>query len=68
MNQIDLDIARLLTQVAPLVFMDDTLALQGGTVRRSESIVEIDFLRHGLRHASGLELHETSTRVHACLA
>ena len=31
MNQIYLDTARLLTQVAPLVFMDDTFALQGGT-------------------------------------
>lgn len=31
MNQTYLDTARLLTQVAPLVFIDDTLALQGGT-------------------------------------
>lgn len=31
MNQIYLDTARLLTQVAPLVFMDDTFALKGGT-------------------------------------
>ena len=31
MNQIYLDTARLLTQVAPLVFVDDTFALKGGT-------------------------------------
>ena len=31
MNQIYLDIARLLTQVAPLVFTDNTFALKGGT-------------------------------------
>lgn len=31
MNQIYLDTARLLTQVAPLVFADNTFALKGGT-------------------------------------
>jgi predicted nucleotidyltransferase component of viral defense system len=31
MNQIYLDTARLLTQVAPLVFADETFALKGGT-------------------------------------
>lgn len=31
MNQTYLDIARLLTQVAPMVFVDDTFALKGGT-------------------------------------
>lgn len=31
MNQIYLDTARLLTQVAPLVLVDDTFALKGGT-------------------------------------
>jgi hypothetical protein len=31
MNQVHLDTARLLTQVAPLVFADDTFALKGGT-------------------------------------
>src|SRR5277367_2012127 len=31
MNQIYLDTARLLTQVSPLVFVDDTFALKGGT-------------------------------------
>ncbi len=31
MNQTYLDTARLLTQVAPLVFADDTFALKGGT-------------------------------------
>ena len=31
MNPIYLDTARLLTQVAPLVFVDDTFALKGGT-------------------------------------
>jgi hypothetical protein len=31
MNEVYLDAARLLTQVAPLVFVDDTFALKGGT-------------------------------------
>ena len=31
MNQTYLDTARLLTQIAPLVFADDTFALKGGT-------------------------------------
>jgi len=31
MNQIYLDTARLLTQVAPFVFTDGTFALKGGT-------------------------------------
>ncbi|OGT72937.1 MAG: hypothetical protein A3H44_01800 [Gammaproteobacteria bacterium RIFCSPLOWO2_02_FULL_57_10] len=31
MNQVYLDTARLLTQVAPLIFSDDTFALKGGT-------------------------------------
>lgn len=31
MNPVYLDTARLLTQVAPLVFRDDTFALKGGT-------------------------------------
>jgi hypothetical protein len=31
MNQTYLDTARLLTQVAPLIFVDDTFALKGGT-------------------------------------
>ena len=30
-NQVYLDIARLLTRVAPLVLVDDTFALKGGT-------------------------------------
>jgi hypothetical protein len=31
MNDVYLDTARLLTQVAPFVFADDTFALKGGT-------------------------------------
>ena len=31
MNQLYLDTARLLMQVVPLVFVDDTFALKGGT-------------------------------------
>ena len=31
MNQIYLDTARLLTQVAPFIFVDGTFALKGGT-------------------------------------
>jgi hypothetical protein len=30
MNQVYLDSARLMTRVAPLVFVDDTFALKGG--------------------------------------
>ena len=31
MNQVYLDTARLLTQVAPFIFVNDTFALKGGT-------------------------------------
>jgi hypothetical protein len=31
MNQVYLDTARLLTRIAPLVLVDDTFALKGGT-------------------------------------
>jgi hypothetical protein len=31
MNRVYLDTARLLTQVAPLIFVNDTFALKGGT-------------------------------------
>lgn len=40
MNQTYLDTARLLTQVAPLVFVDDTFALKGGTAINREDAVE----------------------------
>ncbi|MDR9060194.1 hypothetical protein [Burkholderia multivorans] len=32
MNQVYLETARRLTQVAPLIFKDDTFALKGGTI------------------------------------
>ena len=31
MNQVYIDIARMMTQVAPFVFADQTFALKGGT-------------------------------------
>lgn len=31
MNQLYIDIARMMTRVAPLVFVDETFALKGGT-------------------------------------
>jgi hypothetical protein len=39
MNPAYLDTARLLTQVVPLVFVDDTFALNGGTAIRREARV-----------------------------
>jgi hypothetical protein len=36
MNQIYLDTARLLTQVAPIVFQDGVFALKGGTAINSD--------------------------------
>lgn len=56
MNQIYLDTARLLTQVAPLVFVDDTFALKGGTAInlfiRDMPLLSVDldlvFPEHGL--------------------
>lgn len=38
MNPNYLDIARLLTQVVPLVFVDDTFALKGGTAINSSCV------------------------------
>jgi len=35
MNRLYLDTARLLTQVAPLVFVDETFALKSGSAKRS---------------------------------
>jgi predicted nucleotidyltransferase component of viral defense system len=55
-NQIYLDTARLLTQVAPLVFVDDTFALKGGTainlffrdMPRLSVDLDLVFPNHGL--------------------
>jgi predicted nucleotidyltransferase component of viral defense system len=56
MNQIYLDTARLITQVAPLVFVDNTFALKGGTainlfvrdVPRLSVDLDLVFTDHGL--------------------
>ncbi|ACE85629.1 hypothetical protein [Cellvibrio japonicus] len=37
MNPVYLDTARLLMQVAPLVFVDDTFALKGGTLMLNQA-------------------------------
>ena len=49
MNQTYLDTARLLTQVAPLIFVDDTFALKGGTAINL-------FIRHMPRLSVDLDL------------
>jgi hypothetical protein len=49
MNQIYLDTARLLTQVAPLVIADGTFALKGGTAINL-------FIRWKLQNLGQLEL------------
>lgn len=48
MNQVYLDTARLLTQVAPFVFVDDTFALKGGSA--------INLFVRDMRHASAFSL------------
>lgn len=62
MNQIYLDTARLLTQVAPLVFVDDTFALKGGTainlfirdMPRLSVDLDLVFTDHGMPRSHAL--------------
>jgi predicted nucleotidyltransferase component of viral defense system len=56
MTPIYLDTARLLTQVAPLVFVDDTFALKGGTAINL-------FMRDMPRLSVDLDLRVSSTLV-----
>jgi predicted nucleotidyltransferase component of viral defense system len=78
MNQIYLDTARLLTQVAPLVFVDDTFALKGGTainlfirdMPRLSVDLDLVFPDHGLpRHLAlariGEALQQSAERLKA---
>jgi predicted nucleotidyltransferase component of viral defense system len=64
MNEVYLETARLLTQVAPLVFVDNTFALKGGTainlfirdMPRLSVDLDLVFRDHGMprdrRHAT----------------
>lgn len=78
MNQIYLDTARLLTQVAPLVFVDDTFALKGGTainlfirdMPRLSVDLDLVFPDHGLPREQALVrigegLQQSSERLKA---
>jgi predicted nucleotidyltransferase component of viral defense system len=70
MNQIYLDTARLLTQVAPLVFVDDTFALKGGTainlfvrdMPRLSVDLDLVFPDHALSRDKALARIQTSLR------
>jgi predicted nucleotidyltransferase component of viral defense system len=70
MNQIYLDTARLLTQVAPLVFVDDTFALKGGTainlfvrdMPRLSVDLDLVFPDHTLSRDKALARIQTSLR------
>jgi hypothetical protein len=70
MNQIYLDTARLLTQVAPLVFVDDTFALKGGTainlfvrdMPRLSVDLDLVFPDHTLARDKALARIQTSLR------
>lgn len=63
MNRIYLETARLLTQVAPLIFSDDTFALKGGTainlfvrdMPRLSVDLDLVFLDHRLARGQALE-------------
>lgn len=72
MNPIYLETARLLTQVAPLVFVDDTFALKGGTainlfvrdMPRLSVDLDLVFLDHTLPRDQALAIiNETIRRV-----
>ena len=70
MNQTYLDTARLLTQVAPLVFVDDTFALKGGTainlfvrdMPRLSVDLDLVFSDHTLSRDKALARIQTSLR------
>jgi predicted nucleotidyltransferase component of viral defense system len=76
MNQVYLDTARLLTRVAPLVLVDDTFALKGGTainlfvrdMPRLSVDLDLAFANHNLARASALRrineaIRESVTRL-----
>jgi len=78
MNQIYLDTARLLTQVAPLVFADNTFALKGGTainlfirdMPRLSVDLDLVFIDHRMPRARALmrigdALRQSQTRLEA---
>ena len=63
MNQTYLDTARLLTQVAPLVFVDDTFALKGGYDACVKLIDNVKLFSHvaNLGDTRSLIIHSAST-------
>ena len=78
MNRIYLDTARLLTQVAPAVFVDDRLALKGGTainlfirdMPRLSVDLDLVFTDHTLERDNALArinaaVNEAARRLHA---
>lgn len=78
MNPIYLDTARLLAQVAPLVFVDDTFALKGGTainlfvrdMPRLSVDLDLVFVDHTLPRAEALAsvndaMHAAAERLKA---
>jgi predicted nucleotidyltransferase component of viral defense system len=78
MNQLYLDTARLLIQVAPLVFADDTFALKGGTainlfirdMPRLSVDLDLVFRDHGLSRDQalariGVALRQSAVRLNA---
>ncbi|CAM3803689.1 nucleotidyl transferase AbiEii/AbiGii toxin family protein [Castellaniella denitrificans] len=76
MNQTYLDTARLLTQVAPLVFVDDTFALKGGTainlfvrdMPRLSVDLDLVFPDHTLPRGEALaRINEAIRQAAACL-
>ena len=76
MNPTYLDTARLLVQVAPLVFMDDTFALKGGTainlfvrdMPRLSVDLDLVFTDHTLARDEALALHTPTRLLDAALA
>ena len=73
MNQLYLDTARLLTQIAPLVFVDDTFALKGGTainlfirdMPRLSVDLDLVFRDHGLPRDRALARISEALRLSA---
>jgi hypothetical protein len=61
MNQVYLDSARLLTRVAPLVLVDDTFALKGGTA------INLLGITAGIRCAFVIYLASHNRPVHEVL-
>src|SRR6478752_6246654 len=74
MNQVYLDSARLLTRVAPLVLVDDTFALKGGTainlfvrdMPRLSVDLDLVFPDHTLPREQALRRINDASRPRAC--